>query len=316
LSTDAVIQALKDAQWLALTTLGVNFTGGEIFTGGSPILELLSAAQEMGIPARANTNATWGGCRSIKIGTHEFANDEDVVAALSQRQLGRLALSLDNRYDQYPHLLDRVIRVAVLCEAAQLTYEVVCTDPRAEIRDLAWGKLTATLGHEPQYLLITPMEKVDVGGPARFNNHHLEAHGLVELAQNSPCATQGFYRPYFLHVAPHGGIRSCMNAPNGGWHGNITQQRLPEILNNAARNPVSQLFASDNLASFIETHLVPWQHLYKNINHGCTAAAVIARIAEEAHAHQTSLGRPLNPEEMAVLHQRISQEYRLAIRES
>jgi len=100
LSTNAVIQALKDAQWLALTTLGVNFTGGEIFTSGSPILELLSAAQEIGILARANTNATWGGCRRIKIGSHEFASDEDVVAALSQRQLGRLALSLDNRYDQ------------------------------------------------------------------------------------------------------------------------------------------------------------------------------------------------------------------------
>jgi hypothetical protein len=125
---------MHDAKWLGLTSLGVNFTGGETFTPGSPILELLAVARDIGTPGRANTNAWWGGRTHIKIGNHDFATDEDVIRALRDRKLVRLALSLDNRYDQYPNLLDSVIRVALLCEVASQPYEIVATDPLSRNR--------------------------------------------------------------------------------------------------------------------------------------------------------------------------------------
>ncbi|MDG2992137.1 hypothetical protein L3556_14535 [Candidatus Synechococcus calcipolaris G9] len=311
ISQEAVIRALKDGQWLGLTTLGVNFTGGEIFMPGSPVLGLLAVARDLGIPARANTNAWWGGRTQITIGTHTFADDEAVVEALIQQQLGRLALSLDNRYQQYPSLLDRVVQVATLCEAAQLSYEFVATDPSPEVVYLAWDKLTQRIGCQPCYLMMTPMEKVDVGAPARDNQGTLKAKTLVELAVKSPCKTYGFYRPYFLHVAPHGGIRSCMQAPNGSWLGNIMQQRLPEILNRASQSPVYRLFKDEGLAAFCDRYLTPWQHLYRNVTHGCTASALLARLAEEIHRQEASLCRPLATKELEALHQRIGKEYHL-----
>lgn len=310
---EAVIRTLHDAKWLGLTTLGVNFTGGETFTPGSPILELLDVARDIGTPVRANTNAWWGGQTHIKIGNHVFATDEDVIHALRDRKLGRLALSLDNRYDQYPNLLDRVIRVALLCETANQAYEVVTTNPRPEIVLVAVRKLVAALGSEPNYLTITPMETVDIGAAASQNQRSLEPKTLADLAQTSPCATLGFYRPYYLHVAPDGGVRSCMYAPGAGWHGNIIHQRFPQILNNVPENPVYQLFKSNNLALFVDKHIAPWQHLYKEIIHGCTASALIARIAEEIHRKETTHSRSLTAEEMEELHRNIGRDYHLAV---
>jgi len=311
---DAVIRTLHDAKWLGLTTLGVNFTGGETFTLGSPILELLAVAKDIGTPVRANTNASWGGQTDIKIGDRVFATDEDVMNALRDRKLGRLALSLDNRYDQYPKLLDRVIRVALLCETAKQHYEVVATEPRADIVKLAVEKLTAALGRKPNYLSITPMETVDIGAAALHNQGLLESKTLEDLAQTSPCATFGFHRPNYLHVAPDGGVRTCMYAPGAGWHGNIIHERLPKILNNASENPIYLLFKSNNFALFVDKHITPWQHLYKEITHGCTASAIIARIAEEVHRKENTCNRRLTAKEMEELHKKIASDYHLNAR--
>jgi hypothetical protein len=312
ISTDAVIRTLQDAKWLGLTTLGVNFTGGETFTPGSPILELLAAVRDIGTPVRANTNAWWGNRINIKIGDRHFANDEAVMQALSECKLGMLALSLDNRYDQYPELLDRVVRVASLCEAAGQPYEVVATNPRPDIMQAAWSKLTTILGGQPQYLSLTPMDMVDIGAAALENQPIFEPKSLADLTKTSPCAGQGFHRPYYLHVAPDGGIRSCMYAPNADWHGNIVQQRLPAILNNAPENPVYQLFHSDDLTPFIDRYITPWQHLYKQVTHGCAASALIARIAAAVHRQETKYNRPLTAAEMEQLHRSIGRDYHLA----
>lgn len=159
-------RVLEEARLLGLTRAGMNVTGGEIFLAGSPVLELLATAAACGIPSRANTNAWWGDRGPITIGTHHVADDAAVVAALRQRNLGRLALSLDGRYRQYPDVLDRVIRVATLCERAAQPYEVVATEPDAATARLAEQKPHTALGHPPRHLRLTPMDTVDIGAAA------------------------------------------------------------------------------------------------------------------------------------------------------
>jgi MoaA/NifB/PqqE/SkfB family radical SAM enzyme len=312
LPVDAVIRAIHDAKWLGLTAL-VNFTGGEIFTPRSPILELLAVAKEVDILTRANTNGWWGGQSKIKVGNRVFQKDEDVVQAFVDRKLMRLALSLDNRYEQYPKLLDRVVRVASLCEAAKLPYEVVATQPSQKIIGIALKKLIVAIGSEPYYMRVSPMTTVDVGAAALQNKSGLDVSKIVELVYSAHCATKGFHRPSFLHIAPDGGVRSCMYAPGSGWLGNIIHQSLPEILNKIAERPVYQLFKSGNFDDFVDEYMAGWAHLYKDINHGCTASAVIARIAEEVYKKEAEHDRCLTEEEMTELHKTIGKDYHLLV---
>lgn len=313
-SLEALVRVLEQGKLLGLMRTGVNITGGEIFLAGSPVLELLAAAGERSIPTRANTNAWWGRRGPISIGEQEFADDRAVVLALQERQLGRLALSLDRRYEQYPDLLDRLIRVASLCEQAGQDYEVVATDPDRALALLATEKLQIALGHPPRHLLLTPMETVDVGAAA-VDGHHgrwLEPDGIGDLIHSAPCATRGFYRPYYLHIAPDGGLRSCLYAPAAGWLGSVRGQPLAALLNAAARNPVVQLFASGGFESFVERVITPWRHLYVNPHHGCAASALVARIAGEVQRMESAAGGPVEEGQLEQLHRRIAAEYRLA----
>ncbi len=308
----AIIRTMQDAEWMGLVSYGVNFTGGETFRIGSPILELIGAARDMDIPVRANTNAWWGGQSHIQIGNHVFSSDEDVINTLKELKLGRLALSLDDRYVKYPYLIDRVVRVVHLCERFGLSCEFVATEPSPAIFASVVKKLCQSLGYYPKNLFITPMEVVDIGGGALQNKDYLEPMTLDTLAQSSPCGTLGFYRPSILHVAPDGGIRSCMYAPGGGWLGNIIHQRLPEILNSVSDNPVYQLYKSNRLASFVDKYITPFQHLYKRVNHSCAVSALIARIAEEIHRNEQVLKRSLTEVEIEKLHLDIGTKYHLA----
>jgi hypothetical protein len=306
-------RVLAEARLMGLTRTGVNVTGGEIFLAGSPVLEFLAAAAAQGIPSRANTNAWWGGRAPITIGAHHFADDEAVVAALRQRNLGRLALSLDRRYLQYPDLLDRVIRVAALCERAHQPYEVVATEPDAATARLAEQKLLALLGHSPRHLLLTPMDTVDIGAAALQDSHSrtLDPDGIPALIHSAPCGTLGFHRPYYLHIAPDGGLRSCLYAPAAGWLGNVQQQSLPALLNAAGRNPVVQLFASGGFDAFIARAITPWRHLYADPHHACAASALVARIAGEVQGLELGNGRQASADELEQLHRRMAAEYRL-----
>jgi len=56
-----------------------------------------------------------------------------------------------------------------------------------------------------------------------------------------------------------------------------------------------------------------WAHLYKEINHGCTASAVIARIAEEVYKKEAEYDRCLTEEEMTELHKTIGRDYHLLV---
>ena len=228
------------------------------------------------------------------------------------RTLSRRALSLDRRYLQYPDLLDRVIRVAALCERAHQPYQVVATEPDAATARLAEQKLLAVLGHSPRHLLLTPMDTVDIGAAALQDSHSraLDPDGIPALIHSAPCGTSGFHRPYYLHIAPNGGLRSCLYAPAAGWLGNVQQQSLPALLNVAGRNPVVQLFASGDFDAFIARAITPWRHLYADPHHACAASALVARIAGEVQRLELGNGGQASADELEQLHCRLAAEYR------
>jgi len=308
-STELAEKVLQDAKWLGFFRQGLNVTGGETFLAGSPVLEVLAISHAMGIPTRANTNAWWGEQSQIQIGTQRFSNDSDVVEALTMRGLQRLALSLDNRYKQYPQLLSRLVRVASLCEQIGQDYELVATDPAKDISGKFLAQLFVANGsRKPHHLRVTPMTMVDVGVASPREAKISNSKKLSVLARTSDCKGEGFHRPHYLHINPNGGVRSCTYAPGSGWHGNIKEQSLIEILNTAARNPVFCLFEQGNLEHFIEKYFEPWQYHYREIQHGCAASALIARLMEHVtKAMKVDKPHP-SDEEMNAIHVQLSRE--------
>ena len=51
----------------------------------------------------------------------------------------------------------------------------------------------------------------------------------------------------------------------------------------------------------------------KEINHGCAASAVVARIAEEVYKKETEHDRCLTDKEMTELHKTIGKDYHLLV---
>jgi len=312
LELELVRQLLLQAQELDLLRAGLNITGGETFAAGSPLLAILALASDMGIPTRANTNAWWGLQQDICIGDGVFADDEAVVVHLQRLGLDRLALSLDDRYSQYPQLLERVIRVASLCERHELVYEFVATDVDPELLSEVQDRIAADHGGLLLHVQLTRMDTVDIGAAAPNQRRTLKSSSLADLARSSPCGTAGFYRPHFLHVSPDGCVRSCLYAPGGGWHGNLHDQSLRSILNSAASNPVLQLFERGELEAFVAQYLDPWRHLYRQVEHGCGAASLIARLAERVTQLPVASGEDPDAEMMEALHRRLAAEMGLA----
>lgn len=313
INSDAVIQTISDAEYLGLLRTGINFTGGEIFRDDSPVMDLLAVTKDHQIPTRVNTNAWWGEHKDIIIGDHTYTDDREIILALKDYNLAALALSLDNRYFQYPELFSKVIRVAVLCEEHHLPYQVVATEPKQDLQADALKLITEKLGKMPAYMSYVPMEMVDIGANAIREKLQLNVSNLFELIYSVDCGGLGFHQPNTLHISPHGGVRSCLYAPSGGWLGNIYQQSLTVILNNIPTNPVYRLFKFNMIESIIESYLEPWQHIYRKINHSCIACALIARLVEEISLQEKSLDRKLINQDLKEIHQKISQEYNLSL---
>jgi hypothetical protein len=308
------IQALlQEALDLDLLASGLNVTGGETFAAGSPVLEVLAMARDLHIPTRANTNAWWGLQRHIRIGPEVFADDEGVLAALHRCGLGRLAMSLDDRYSQYPELLERVIRVATLCEQRGQSYEFVATGCDPALVDQVSQRLRQACGSLPLHGRFTPMETVDIGAAEPRRRRPLRTASLASLARQTPCHGAGFHRPYYLHVAPDGGLRSCLYAPGAGWHGHIHRHSLKTLLNAAAANPVLLLFESGELDVFVKRYLDPWRHHYRQVEHGCGAAALIARLAERIIELESSCDGLLDTAALDSLHRQLAAEMGLAV---
>ena len=306
LSLDWIRSLIFEADWLGLLSLGLNVTGGEIFAPQSPLLDVLVEVQQRGIQTRVNTNAWWGHGRQLQIGFERFESDVDVIDRLQSLRLGRLALSLDNRYVQYPDLLDKVVRVASLCEQRSQPYEFVITSPDQAVWNQVLFALEDAIGASPQLLKLTPMDEVDLGAAASRSTASVDAQQLSGLIKASPCGGQGFHRPYYLHVTPEGGVRSCLYGPSGEWLGNLRCQSLREILNTAATNPVCQLFEQEAYEAFLEQWFQPWQHLYQGLRHPCSVSAVVAILAGEilplVHSEEGSI--PL--QSIEVIHRRVS----------
>lgn len=314
LDPELVRALLEQAKDLDLLRTGLNVTGGETFAGGSSLLEVLDIARSLAIPVRANTNAWWGLQQDIRIGTEIFRDDRAVVEHLCLLGLSRLALSLDGRYSQYPELLERLIRVATLCEQLELDYEFVATDADPRLLSQVQERIASASGGSLLHARLTTMETVDIGSAPPRKAQPISTAGLPALARRSDCGTAGFHRPSFLHVSPDGGVRSCLYAPGAGWHGNLHQQSLRSILNAAARNPVLQLFERGDLEDFVARHLEPWRHLYRQVEHGCGAAALIARLAERVgQLEANSVGAP-TAMALEQLHRRLAVEMGLAAR--
>ena len=310
---NAIKRALKDGMDLGLLETGVNFTGGEILVQGSPVLELVRFASNLGVNVRVNTNSWWAKNQNIRIGSEIFNSDTDVVKAFKEAGAKQFALSLDDRYETYPGLLNKMITVSAICESLELEYQWVMTSATREYKNNAIGQLTKALGRPPRFLRPVNMEEVDIGGLKERSSDPLEVKELWKLPQYSPCKTKGFYQPTYLHVSPDGGIRGCMYAPGSGSLGNIRKDRMIDILNRAAENSVVKLFRNRNLEAFTEKYISPWAHLYRNIEHPCSASAVIARIEEGISKNRLEFGREPGHKELEMIHKSVAKEYKMEV---
>jgi len=309
IETDLVVQALTDASWLGLLKAGVNFTGGEVYLPGSAILTLIERAADLGINSRCNTNAWWGGRSDFTVGQTRFESDTALLEKLQAIGLSILVMSLDDRYSQYPELLDRVLRVAAGCERIGLFYEFVATSPTRALVQTAFRSLLERIGRQPRYLIVAPMDTVDIGAAAGPGDRQLEPDLLGDRTRQSPCQRKGFHRPYYLHVNPRGGVRTCLYAPGAGALGDLTRERLPQLLNKADRNAVVRLFADGEVDEFVARNITPWSHVYRNIEHPCAASALVARVAGAvAEASEREEGTLTEPG-MEKLHRRIATEW-------
>ena len=134
---NAIKRALKDGMDLGLLETGVNFTGGEILVQGSPVLELVRFASNLGVNVRVNTNSWWAKNQNIRIGSEIFNSDTDVVKAFKEAGAKQFALSLDDRYETYPGLLNKMITVSTICESLELEYQWVMTSATREYKNNA-----------------------------------------------------------------------------------------------------------------------------------------------------------------------------------
>jgi hypothetical protein len=162
------------------------------------------------------------------------------------------------------------------------------------------------------------MEMVDIGAPALHAplNRPLEPDGLAELI-HGPCATRGFHRPYYLHIASDAACAAASMRPQPGGLGTCPSslwRRQPALLNAAARNPLVQLFAIGDFEAFIAREFTPWRHLYVDPHHGCAESALVTRIAVEVERLQASAGQAASEQELEQLHLRVAAEYRLGVR--
>ena len=196
--------------------------------------------------------------------------------------MGALALSLDRRYHDRPETWLPVVAIVRACERHRQPYQFVCTGVEWYGLDEAFRRLIREAGISLNSLV--PMEMIDIGGAARKTGGQLHSASVAAAVHQSPCEGKGFYRPTLLHIAPDGGVRTCLYAPGGGWLGNIHRESLLQIVNRFAECAVTAIFCRDDLNSLAESFLKPYAHIYRSVAHPCAASAVLARVVEAANS--------------------------------
>ncbi|MGO8753191.1 MAG: radical SAM protein [Thermoguttaceae bacterium] len=286
MSPEAGKQALQDAWFAGLVSAGVNFTGGEPFLPQSNLPEFVEAARSLKIEVRINTNGWWGKQDRVRIGDMEFRSPGHVVGWLRETGVAALALSLDSRYHDRPEAWLPVVAIVKECERHRLYYQFVCTGVEWYGADEACRQLIRESGIPLHHLI--PMEMIDIGGAAGETGERLHPASVAAAVHQSPCGGKGFFRPSLLHVAPDGGVRTCVYAPGGGWLGNINRESLLHIVDRFAERPVTAAFCRDEPALLAEASIKPYAHIYRSVAHPCAASAVLARVVEAANSPHAS----------------------------
>jgi hypothetical protein len=155
---------------------------------------------------------------------------------------------------------------------------------------------------------VIPIEMVDLGSATPRQHQPLDSEGFPALARRSDYGTAGFHRPACLHVNPAGGVRSCLYAPGAGWQGDLHHRGARGGIEGRAQALVVQLFERGELEDIVVRHLDPWRHLYRQVEHGCGAAALIARLAERLADMQVRVGAPADAAAMEHLHRTLAME--------
>ena len=301
LSVDAGKRALHDAWFAGLASTGVNFTGGEVFLPQSNLPEFVEAARSLPLDVRINTNGWWGKQETVRIGKLEFRSPGRVVGWLREMGVGILALSLDRRYRERPVAWRPVVAIVQECERHRLFYQFVCTGVDWYGEDEAFCRMLRDAGVTFDHL--APMAMVDVGGAAGQVEGHIASETLATAVRRSDCGGSWFYRPWWLHVAPDGGVRTCLYAPGGGWLGNIHRESLLQIVNGFSECPVTGAFCREELAPLAERFVEPYARIYRSVEHPCAASAVLARIIERCYGASDA--------DLRQVHERIAAEMNL-----
>lgn len=272
-------QAIEDAVALNFVDQGINFTGGEILRPGSPLPQLLAVTRALGLPVRVNTNGWWGAARRIGIGDLCLPDVDGVVDWLRSSGVRALALSYDRRDVQYPHLWRGLRSIIAACERRGLDYDLNFTGIATQEIARVVRDLQTRLDRPLDHCRIIDLDLVDLGGAVgRLPETPLGSTSLTERLRRTDCQLRGFYRPYYLHVAPDGGVRSCMMAAGAGWLGNIRHAPLPVLAERFAANPVVRWFASSPTLS--SERLPSGSRWHEAPRHPCALAVTLARDIE------------------------------------
>lgn len=213
------------------------------------------------------------GCaRHIRIGERVFTDADAVIAWLQDAGVAVLALSWDRRVARYPGLGRSVVAIIEHGERRAQPIELILTgvaDSEAESLP-AW--LEARIGRTCAHLTIMQTDLVDLGGATRCDAVNTP-QVAAERLRRTDCGLRGFYRPRVLHVAPDGGVRSCMMAAGAGWLGNLHQARLPVLAQGFVDNPVVRWFAANAARPSVPAQGLPGHH-------PCAVAVALARSLE------------------------------------
>ena len=161
---------------------------------------------------------------NIRLGQMEFRSPAHVMGWLRENGVAILALSYDTRYTDRPEAWIRLPR------------DTRMREPRSTLSGCVYRRratrcLRALRSFDEQGGNLTESSCSDgddrIGGASGQDGKPLRWSSVLELGYCVPCEGKGFSRPTILHVAPDGGVRTCLYAPGGGWMGNVNRESLP-----------------------------------------------------------------------------------------
>jgi MoaA/NifB/PqqE/SkfB family radical SAM enzyme len=311
IATDSACKAIVDAWFAGLLTTGVNLTGGEVFLPESNLPEILETAMSLHLAVRVNTNGFWGGKTNIQIGDLLFGESREVIEWLKEHGVEIMATSFDHRYIDQPKTWEAVKSLIEECRSAGLPVQLVSARSyvdRQNVKDVELAAFAGSISHTD--MAFVPMDLVDIGGNFESETPMLQTSSLCTFPGLSDCGGLGYTKPSILHIAPHGGVRTCMYAPGSAPLGNINESSMLRIVNTFLDNPVFALYGSTDLQDFVDTYFRPYVNIYRHVRHPCANSALLARFAEMLHGAKAAAGGvPI--EVVRGIHERIALEYGL-----